>query len=181
MTIATSVDSKTITLTGSSFAWQTFVVDCASSDYVKLTTTGLPDMRYMKVYAGDLTEVQLKASETGDEAYRVITGITDKSYTVTGLTENGFFYYYVMANYTDGTAANSNTEEVTLFGSTPAYQLGDVDHDGSVNIADVTQLIDYLLDNSIEIYLDSADVDPDGEINIADVTALIDLLLKTAD
>ena len=181
MTIATSVDSKTITLTGSSFAWQTFVVDCASSDYVKLTTTGLPDMRYMKVYAGDLTEVQLKASETGDEAYRVITGITDKSYTVTGLTENGFFYYYVMANYTDGTAANSNTEEVTLFGSTPAYQLGDVDHDGLVNIADVTQLIDYLLDNSIEIYLDSADVDPDGEINIADVTALIDLLLKTAD
>ena len=178
MTIATSVDSKTITLTGSSFAWQTFVVDCASSDYVKLTTTGLPDMRYMKVYAGDLTEVQLKASETGDEAYRVITGITDKSYTVTGLTENGFFYYYVMANYTDGTAANSNTEEVTLFGSTPAYQLGDVDHDGSVNIADVTQLIDYLLDNSIEIYLDCADVDPDGEINIADVTALIDLMLN---
>ena len=177
MTVATSVDSKTITLTGSSFAWQTFVVNCASSDYVNLTSTGLPDMRYMKVYAGDLTAVQLKASETGDETYRVITGITDKSYTVTGLTENGFFYYYVMANYTDGTVADSNTEEVTLFGDAPAYQLGDVDHDGSVNIADVTQLIDYLLDNSIEIYLDCADVDPDGEINIADVTALIDLLL----
>jgi hypothetical protein len=26
----------------------------------------MPDLRYMKVYAGDLTASQLKASETGD-------------------------------------------------------------------------------------------------------------------
>ena len=118
-TITTSVDSKTITLpANASFAWYTFVVDCASSDYVKLTTTGLPDMRYMKVYAGDLTAIQLKASETGDETYRIITGITNKSYTVTGLTEGGTFNYYVVANYTNTAIGTSNTKQVTLLENT---------------------------------------------------------------
>ena len=67
---------------------------------------------------------------------------------------------------------------MTLFENTPAYQLGDVNHDGDVNIADVTRLIDYLLGSTTDIYLDCADVKADGDINIADVTALIDLLLN---
>ena len=119
ITVTTSAGSKTVNLPSSgSFAWYTFVVNCASSDYVKLTTTGMPDMRYMSVYAGDLTENQLKASETGDETYRVITGITGKSQTVTGLTQGGSFYFYVVANYTNGTICNSNTQQVTLLEST---------------------------------------------------------------
>ncbi len=118
MTIETSVDSKTITMpSDASFAWYTFVVDCASSDYVKLTTGGMHDLRYMKVYAGDASTAK-KASETGDDTYRVITGITDKSYTVTGLTEGGTFNFYVVANYTNGDLAKSNVNEVTLNEST---------------------------------------------------------------
>lgn len=58
------------------------------------------------------------------------------------------------------------------------YQPGDVNHDESVNIADITTLIDYLLDNQMEVSQDSADVNGDGVINIADVTYLIDLLLS---
>lgn len=56
--------------------------------------------------------------------------------------------------------------------------VGDVNMDGSVNIADVTTLIDYLLggDESI-IDIVAADVEQDGMVNIADVTALIDRLL----
>ena len=178
MTVSTSVDSKTINLQGSSFYWVTFVLNCASSDYVKLTSTGLPDMRYMKVYAGDLTAAKgIKASETGDETYRVITGITGKSYTVTNLTENGSFYFYVMANYIDGGTGDSNVEEVTLFQSSHGYEVGDVNHDGSVSIKDVTNLIDYLL-GSGDICMICADVNEDSSISIADVTALIDKLLS---
>ena len=115
VTVATSVDTKTITETnGSGFNWYTFVLDCASSDYVKLTSVGMPDLRYMKVYAGDLTATQLKASETGDETYRVITGITGKSYTVNGLTEGGTFNFYVVANYVNSAIGTSNTKQVTL-------------------------------------------------------------------
>ena len=119
ITVATSVDSKTQTVPStSSFAWYTFVLDCASNDYVKLTSSGMPDLRYMKVYAGDLTAVQLKATETGDATYRVITGITSKSYTVTGLTEGGTFNFYVVANYTNDAIGKSNVKEVTLLEST---------------------------------------------------------------
>ena len=56
---------------------------------------------------------------------------------------------------------------------------GDVNEDGTVNIADVTALIDYLLSgNADSINLDNADCDQDSNINIADVTALIDHLLS---
>ena len=58
------------------------------------------------------------------------------------------------------------------------YQTGDVNHDDDVNIADVTRLIDYLLDSQTEVCLDCADVNGDEDINIADVTFLIDLLLS---
>ena len=57
------------------------------------------------------------------------------------------------------------------------FDLGDVNHDHDVNIADVTCLIDYLLGLQVVICPDCSDVNPNGEINIADVTALIDLLL----
>ena len=178
MTVATSVDSKTINLSGSSFYWVTFVLNCASSDYVKLTTTGLPDMRYMKVYAGDLSAaMQIKASETGDENYRMITGITGKSYTVTNLAENGHFYFYVVANYTDGGACDSNTEEVTLFAGTS--NIGDVNGNGSIDISDATLLIDYLLNgDSTGINMENADCNQNGVVDISDVTTLINYLLN---
>ena len=119
ITVATSVDNQTQTVpSNSSFTWYTFVLDCASSDYVKLTSVGMPDLKYMKVYAGDLTSTQLKASETGDATYRVITGITGKNYTVTGLTEGGTFNFYVVANYTNSAIGTSNVEQVTLLEST---------------------------------------------------------------
>ena len=56
---------------------------------------------------------------------------------------------------------------------------GDVNEDGSVNIADVTALIDYLLSgDTTGINLDNADCNQDEGVNIADVTALIDYLLS---
>ena len=119
LTVATSVDTETQTVpSSSSFAWYTFVLDCASSDYVNITSSGMPDMRYVKVYAGDLTATQLKSTETGDATYRVITGITSKSYTVTGLTEGGTFDFYVVANYVNDAINKSNVEQVTLLENT---------------------------------------------------------------
>ena len=57
-------------------------------------------------------------------------------------------------------------------------ELGDVNCDGYVNIADVTNLIDYLLGSfSGTLKEANADCNKDGSVNIADVTALIDYLL----
>jgi hypothetical protein len=56
--------------------------------------------------------------------------------------------------------------------------LGDVDHDGSVNIADVTMLMDYLLShNATGIDLEAADCDLSGDINITDAIKIIDYIL----
>ncbi len=56
---------------------------------------------------------------------------------------------------------------------------GDVNGDGSVNISDVTALIDYLLtNNALGISLSGADCNQDSSVNISDVTALIDYLLS---
>lgn len=61
----------------------------------------------------------------------------------------------------------------------PEFVLGDVNDDGFVNIADVTDLIDYLLNNDASlINMNAADVSADGMINISDVTDLIDMLLR---
>ena len=53
---------------------------------------------------------------------------------------------------------------------------GDVNGDGSVNISDVTALIDIML--SGETAPQTADCNQDGSVNISDVTALIDYLLS---
>ena len=58
------------------------------------------------------------------------------------------------------------------------YMLGDVTGDDVINIADVTMLIDYMLNQEQfnEFQLDAADVNDDGVIGIADVSALYDLI-----
>ena len=56
------------------------------------------------------------------------------------------------------------------------YDVGDVNHDHNINIADVTALIDYILGTGTVCEI-CADVNGDTAINIGDVTALIDVLL----
>ena len=59
------------------------------------------------------------------------------------------------------------------------YASGDVNHDGYVNIFDVTLVIDYILDKNPEgFYVEEADVNADGFINVFDVTLIIDIILQ---
>ncbi len=55
---------------------------------------------------------------------------------------------------------------------------GDVDGDGNISVADITNLIDLMLKGGVSPtdYPD-ADVDGDGNVTIADVTKIIDMLL----
>ena len=59
-----------------------------------------------------------------------------------------------------------------------SFLLGDVNGDGVVNIADLSDLIDILLRGDTT-YNRRADVDQDGQVGIGDVAALIDILLKS--
>ena len=157
------------------------VLNCSSSDRVRVQgRSNYVAIQSVYIYPGDITaDAKLRATETGDETYRLITDITDRFYTVNNLEASGTYVYKVKALYIDGTeSAWSNVEEVTLLQNNHTFELGDVNHDGDVNIADVTLLIDMLLgsgEGGCEI---CANVNGDDEVNIADVTALIDLLLN---
>lgn len=56
-------------------------------------------------------------------------------------------------------------------------QLGDINGDGIINVADVTALIQIVL-NSTPVDLALADLSGDGTVNVADVTALIQIVLN---
>ena len=176
MTVKTSIDSKYFELTND-FVEYTVVLNCNENDQIEFFSNSYyPMLQYVKIYSGEVTAPQLRAEE-GNETYRLITGITDKFYTVNNLLAEGTFDYRVKALYTDGTeSAWSNKETVTLVGG-GTVMLGDVDDDGEIGISDVSALVDYLLDTSNTINLANADVDEDGEIGISDVSALVDMLL----
>ena len=178
ISVSTSIDSQELTL-NQSWTEYTIVLDCANWD--KATIRSLTDyssIRQVTVYAGDLTALSYKATETGDATYRLITGITDKFYTVRNLEAEGSFIYKVKSVFADGTESPwSNVQQVTLTGSGHDYATGDVNHDGKVTITDVTDLIDYLLNSASECCVICADVDGDGKVSITDVTELIDKLL----
>ena len=87
----------------------------------------------------------------------------------------GIQVYYTV----DGVKNSSDIVYVEVFDNPNVNtNIGDVNNDNEVNIADVTALIDFLLSqDSSGINMDNADVNQDQEVNIADVTSLIDKLL----
>ncbi len=62
--------------------------------------------------------------------------------------------------------------------SKPTAMRGDVDNNGTVNISDVTALINYLLTHdATNVNVSGADCDQSGSVTISDVTVLINYLL----
>ena len=119
-----TVKSTNTSAVGHTFAKNetyTWTVTGSAGDVITLTTTDTsysPDMTMIQVYAGN---TNLNATETGDATARTITGITNKYYTVTGLTTAGTYTYKVKAIYTDGSeSAWSNEQSVTLKEEEPA-------------------------------------------------------------
>ena len=83
------------------------------------------------------------------------------------------------SNPTDKTYAHidGGPSNPGYFTAKNASQRGDVNGDGSVNISDVTTLIDLLLGGG-SISNPAADCNQDSSVNISDVTSLIDYLLS---
>lgn len=173
--------SQTVTLNDNATD-HTVVLHGCEADDIKISMTAAGKRFYLynvSIYNGDLT-AKFNAPrrvivEEGDSTWRMVSGITDTCYTVKGLT-GGIYEYLVKAIYTDGSESVwSNIQNVTLKGGSAT---GDVNHDGEVNISDVTSIIDYLLGTSSDNFdKEAADVNHDGEINISDVTTLVDMLL----
>ena len=179
ITVSTGAATQEVALT-SSMTDYTVVLDCNENDAVTIKSlNNYSSIKQVTVYAGDLTAAMFNAVESGDAAYRLITGITDKFYLVKDLEPAGTFIYKVKAVYADGTESPwSNIEEVTLFENGHGYQPGDVNHDGVINVSDVTLLIGYQMGGTGECCEICGDINQDGNINITDVTLLIGMVMN---
>ena len=178
--ISNSAGYQDITLSSTNFGTYTVVLDCAATEQVTITSvSGIYCIQGITIYAGDLNAAQLNlmATETGGTSYRLITDITpDMFYDVLNLEAAGTYSYHVKALYADGSESDwSNLEWVTLHEHNG--MLGDVNHNGVIEIADVTILIDGILDVDTVCPI-CADVNENGVIEIADVTILIDMILE---
>ena len=130
--------------------------------------------------------IALVAIMASAETYSYLKFTKTNGSTVTYSVE-GLKLTYDNTNVTvtnvDGTATIALAEVKDMYFSNEAdggssYIIGDVNKDGTVSIADVSALIDYLLGgDASEIDLEAANVNGDNDVTIADVSTLIDMLL----
>ncbi len=179
--VATSQASQTILLASNNVQQFVVVLDCADVDKVSFTATnGYAGFYKLAVYSGEIDPpASLRAKVEGDAEHYIISGITEKNYTVENLIADATYLYKVKAFYSDGTeSAWSNAEEVTLKAAAEhGYEKGDVNHDGSVTVADVTLLISAVLSGR-DVCMICADMNDDNNLSVGDVTALISRVLS---
>ena len=93
---------------------------------------------------------------------------------VTTLVEANAKGYQAVISVVSG---DLNTQKTLVFNfNKPVWADGDVNHDGVVDLADVTLLINKVLGNdATQLY--NPDVNADGNVDVADVTTLVSLIL----
>lgn len=189
VTLNISVGTKTtsVVLANNTEKEYTVVLDCAANATQKLTfaTTARSKraiITSLDVYSGELTSNSAPAmapSETRDGDVITITGITDTNYTVTGLNPETEYQYKVKVVYQYDESAWSNVINVTTTKDEPSFKVGDVNGDGSVDIADINVIIAIMLDQqSAADYEGRADVNGDNSVDIADINAIIAIMLQ---
>ena len=151
LTIATDAGTKTLMI-GRTLKPVLTVLDAGLDGTVTFTAGANLDIQKLMVYGGEITDMgpytfSAPSLNDDDDFYSLIEGITpDKFYTVTGLPAGGCYFYRVKAIYVNDTESRwSNFCEVTLLEG--AALPGDVDGDGIVGMDDLTELINYLVNN----------------------------------
>ena len=151
------------------------VLDCDEAQNQKVTIETTAKKRvvitHLDIYSGEYAADEMRAYP----GEFIVTGITDHSYSVTGLSPAATYRYDVKAVYGDSQSKWSNQIHVTTLEG-PAPIMGDVNCDGSVTTADVTAIYNYLL-NGDETFIATSDVDGDGFITTTDITIIYNILL----
>ena len=178
------------------FMWCTSLT---SLDVSRFNTSKVTSMRSMFKYCTSLTSLDLGSFNTSkvnsmynmfyniynlrtiyvgnDWSTAAVTSSTDMFLNCSSLVGGQGTTYD--ASHVDKAYAHidGGTSNPGYFTAKNAGLRGDVNGDGSVNISDVTTLIDLLLGGG-SISNPAADCNQDSSVNISDVTALIDYLLS---
>ena len=148
-----------------------------SLDLSSFNTSNVTDLTEMfkscsalrTIYVGDGWRLNDMAQAISRNVFNDCTSLVGGQGTAYDANHVGADYAHI-----DGGPSNPG-----YFSEKPTILRGDVNGDGSVNINDVTALIDYLLSGDESgINLAAVNCNGDSDVNIADVTALIDYLLS---
>ena len=153
----------------------------------EMATDDLPDEVYVngikltkgvfdgKLFEGRQITLEGKTNVTSD---KIVTGWniekTASNGSVETTTVDGATCTFTMPLAKDYKSLNIKA----IMGDKPQIT-GDVNHDGKVDVADVTTLVDYILGNTPqEFNPNNCDVNNDTRIDVSDVTSLVDIILN---
>ena len=61
---------------------------------------------------------------------------------------------------------------------TAPFTLGDANGDGTVNAADIVEVVNYIMNNpTSKFVIDGADANHDGTVNAADIVAIVNIIM----
>lgn len=177
VTVTSSGVTSTVTLTGTAETPERIItVDPASLSFVALPGQTVTSKFFLKGY--NLNSSLSLALNDEDGVYSINKTSVTASRAASGLDITVTYKpIYGGLHNASVVISGGGADPVTVFLFGHGFQPGDVDHNGSVGISDVTALIDYILGNE-DVCDICADVDGSGMVNIADVTTLIDMLLN---
>jgi hypothetical protein len=117
----------------------------------------------IQIYAGD----DYTPADLSRATYK--EGITGNNYLMENMSP-GYYALRVQTLYTNGAISPwSNRERVFI-----AWERGDVNHDGEINIADANQVVNAILMGTTSSHaIAMCDINGDQEINIADINLII--------
>ena len=146
----------------------------AAVDISGFRTPNVTSMAYMFCGCSSLTTIYTGNWDTGN--------VTNSSLMFTNCTNLvGGAGTKFNANYTDKTYAriDGGTSKPGYFTYKIPAKKGDVNDDGSVDVADIAAIIDKMAGSTI-VSAAAADVNGDGSVDVADIAAVIDTMAANA-
>jgi hypothetical protein len=91
---------------------------------------------------------------------------------------SGEYYWSVQA--VDASYNGSNFSEPRKFLSSSELKLGDSNGDKSVNILDLTNIIDKILNINVNVWVqETSDINNDGKIDVTDISGLVSIIMNS--
>jgi hypothetical protein len=142
-----------------------------ADDEQSLTITKLEDNTYRFVCFSMYNSVITGTSGA------ILNAILDVATTVNAATHEGKISD-ILFTKSNGDQLKMNEAKFNIVIS--SYILGDANADGTVNVSDIVEMVNYIMNNASSRFVKvAADVNEDGDVNVTDIVAVVNIILNT--